>query len=252
VKRELNDRQLRIILDALLNSDINVLPSLRRRALAAFPKKEAADLFANIAGGKADDDLLRMYFDVSALPLKERKATFRNASSTSKSDLWRTHLALFLVKDPKLNEWQKEIILTAISLVSPAYFEVQSNSPAWKEKVRTPLRSLEQEILDAFSFEDGAKIFATLGDDAQAAKRTLGSFMLSNINYKQFSGSGPYNDRTHNRFASQDMLAERGPCDCSLDSDWCPISGYCNASTCSSTQSGCGTFWSYPCNGVCR
>lgn len=251
-RRELNDRQQRIILDALSSSDFAALPALRRRALAAFPKKEAANLFANVAGAKADDDLLSLYSDLSALPLKERKATFRNASSTSKSDLWRTHLALFLVKDPKLNEWQKEIILTAMSLVSPGYFEVRSNSPAWKEKVRDPLRSLEQEILSAFSFEDGAKIFATLGGDTEAAKRTSGSFMLSGINYKQLSDSGPYNDRTHNRFSGQDMLAERSSCDCSLDSDWCPISGYCNASTCSSTQSGCGTFWSYPCNGVCR
>ena len=251
-RRELNDRQLRIILDGLSSSGFDALPTLRRRALAAFPKQEAADLFANIAAEKADDDLLRMYYDLSALPLKERKATFRNALSNGKSDLWRTHLALFLVKRPDLNEWQRSLILTAMSLVTPEFFEVRANSPAWKTKVRAPLRALEDEILVAFSFKDAAKIFATLGDDTEAAKHTSGSFMLSSINYKQLSDSGPYNYRTHNQFAGQDMMAG-GPCECSTDSDWCPISGYCSGTNCSPTSSGCGTLWSYPCNGAsCR
>ena len=252
VKRELNDRQQRIILDALSSSDFAALPALRRQALAAFPKKEAADLFANIAGAKADDDLLSLYSDLSALPLKERKAAFRNSSSNDKSNLWRTHLALLLVKRPELNEWQKAIDLSAVSLVTPEFFDVRSSSPAWKVKVRDPLRALEQEILGAFSFEDGAKIFATLGDDTDAAKRTLtpwGSASLNTINYRERSAPGPY---THNRFSTQDLPAQRGSCDCSLSSDWCPISGYCSSTGCSGTQSGCGTLWSYPCNGECR
>lgn len=251
-RRELNDRQQRIILDALSSSDFNALPVLRRRALAAFPKKEVADLFVNVASGKTDDDLLSLYSDLSALPLKDRKAAFRNSSSNDKSNLWRTHLALLLVKRPELDEWQKTIILTAISLATPEYFEVWPNSPAWKAKVRDPLRSLEQEILSAFSFEDGARIFATLGDDTDAAKRTLtpwGSVSLNAINYRERSDPGPY---THNRFSRQDLLAQRNSCDCSLNSDWCPISGYCNSTGCSGTSSGCGTIWSYPCNGECR
>jgi hypothetical protein len=251
-RRELNDRQQRIFLDALSSSDFGALPALRRRALAAFPKKEAAELFANITGAKADDDLLSLYSDLSALPLKERKAAFRNASSNDKTNLWRTHLALFLVKRPDLDEWQKGIILAAMSLVTPAYFEVRADSPTWKLKVRDPLRSLEQEILGAFSFEDGARIFATLGDDTDAAKRThtpWGSVSLNTVNYRERGDADPY---THNRFSRQDLPAQRGSCDCSLSSDWCPISGYCNSTGCSGTQSGCGTLWSYPCNGECR
>ena len=223
-----------------------------RRALTALPQKEETELFANIVGGKADDDILKMYYYVSALPLKERKAAFRNASSKNKSDLWRTHLALFLIKRPELNEWQKEIILTAMSLATPEYFEVRPNSTAWQTKVREPLRSLEEQIFVAFSFKDGAKIFATLGNDTEAAMLTpahSGSVLLSSINYKQLSDSGPYKDRT---FAGQDMFAGP-PCECSTDSDWCSISSYCSGTNCSPTPSGCGTLWTYPCNGAsCR
>ena len=271
VKRpKLKAQQVQVILDAISLSSSeffttsndtltqkvkadDALQALRRRALAAFSRNEVADLFANIAGRKADEDILQKYYDVSALPLKQRKATFRNASSNDQSDLWRTHLALFLIKRPELNQWQKEIILTAMSLATPEYFQVRANNPGWKTKVRAPLRALEDQIMVAFSLKDGAKIFATLGDDAEAAIRTptRPSWVLNNINYRQLSESGPYTGQT-DRVAGQDMFAG-GPCECSTDCDWCPIASYCGGTTCSPTPSGCGTLWSYPCNGAsCR
>jgi len=269
VKRpKLNGRQVRILLDAISissseflatgtpanNGKADVFQALRRRAFAAFPKKEAADIFAG--SEKTEDDILKMYYDISALPLTERKASFRNASANDKSSLWRTHLALFLVKRPELNEWQKEIILTAMSLATPEYFEVGPKSPAWRTKVRDPLRSLEEQILAAFSFEDGAKIFANLGNYTEVVKRTpthAWPVLLSSINYKQLSDSGPYKERTGNQFENQDRITRAGgPCTCSTQSDWCPITGSCNSTDCKPTESGCGTIWSYPCDGACR
>ena len=82
-----------------------------RRALGASPGNEEAQLFANIAGEKTKAEMLKLYRDTSARTLKKRRPSFRNVSSIDKSDLWRTHLALFLVKHPKLNEWQKEMKL---------------------------------------------------------------------------------------------------------------------------------------------
>jgi hypothetical protein len=197
-----------------------------------------------------------MYYDISALPLTERKASFRNASSNDKSNLWKTHLALFLVKRPELNEWQKEIILAAMSLATPEYFEVGPKSPLWKTKVREPLRSLEEQIVVTFSLTDGAKIFANLGDDTEVAKRTTPnawSVLLSTINYKEPSDSGPYKERTGNQFINQDRSPRAGgPCTCSTQSDWCPITGHCDGTDCRPTESGCGTIWSYPCDGACR
>jgi hypothetical protein len=224
------------------------LESLRRRALDAFPSDQAAELFGNIADAKAEADLLKMYYDISALPLKKRKASFRNASANDKSSLWKTHLALFLVKRAELNEWQKAIILAAMSLATPEYFEIRSIDSAWKAKVRDPSRALEGQIVNAFSLEEGAKIFATLGDDADLAKSSASVF-LNRINYKPLSDSGPYKQWT-SRFEGQEMALERGSCQCSTESDWCHMSSSCSGSSCSPTQSGCGTLWSYPCNGA--
>jgi len=248
---ELNEKQVRIILDAM--SVVDDPRALRRRALATFSRHEVADLFA--AGGTAEQDALKRYYDISALPLKERKAAFRNASSNDKSDLWRTHLALFLVKRPDLNEWQKTIILTAMALATPENFEVQSDSVDWKTKVRVRLRALDEQIIAAFSFEDGAKIFGTLGDDSVAAKRAptdAGSVLLDGMNL-QPSDPAPYKEWVTIRFTGQDMYRGSGPCECSTDSDWCSLSGYCSGTNCSPTSNGCGTMWSYPCNGAsCR
>lgn len=270
VKRpRLNEQQARVLLDAISLSDseflapgtpanngkADALQALRQRAFAAFPKKEVAEIFSE--SEKNEDDILKMYYDISALALPERKASFRKASTNDKSNLWRTHLALFLVKRPELNEWQKQIIMAAMSLATPEYFEVGPASPTWSTKVRAPLRSLEEQILAAFSFEDGAKIFATLGDDSEAAKRTptqAGSFSLSGVNYKQLSDSGPYKERSGTQFGNQDRSPRAGgACTCSTQSDWCPLSGYCNSSgNCNTTGSGCGSLWRYPCDGACQ
>lgn len=216
-----------------------------------FSNTHVAELLGNKAGSKAEADLLKMYYDISALPLKKRRASFRSASPTDKSDLWRTHLALFLVKRQNLNEWQKAIILSAMALVTREYFEIRSGDALWKTKVRDPSSALEAQIVNAFSLEDAAKIFATLGDDADLAKSNAS--VLNKINYKPHSDAGPYKQWTLSKFAGQDIELERGACECSTESNYCPIwKANCSGGGCGWAQDGCGTFWSYPCNGVCR
>jgi hypothetical protein len=246
--RELDQRQQRVILDAL---SLSTSPE-QVRALRALADDQGAELFTNIGGGKTEADILKMYSDISALPLKKRRSFFRNASPNDKRDLWKTHLALFLVKRQNLNEWQKTIILSAMSLCTSEYFEIRSGDPLWKTKVRDPARALEAQIVNAFSMEDGAKIFATLGDDADLVKSSASVF-LHRTNYKPLSDSGPYKRWTLSKFAGQDVELERGSCECSTESNYCPIwKANCSGGGCGWAHDGCGTFWSYPCNGVCR
>jgi hypothetical protein len=191
-----------------------------------------------------------MYYDLSALSLRKRKAAFRNAEPNVKSNLWRTHLALFFVKR-ELTDWQKEVICTAMSLATPGYFRVRSTDPDWEIKALQTTYWLEQQIFNAFSLDDAAKIFATLGDDGESA-RSSASVLLKNINYKPLSDSGPYKQWAHSRGSWQDMELERSNCSCSMQSDYCPLWSGCSSSSCNTTQDGCGTFWDYPCTGACR
>jgi len=261
----LKPRQVRIVLDLISLSSPEffatdtptkrakadeALELLKRRALRAFPNSDAAKLFASISDSKTEAEILKQYYDISELPIKLRKAAFRNLSPSDKSGLWRTHLALFFVKVGDLNEWQRQVILSAISMATSDYFAVTSSDPAWRTKVREPARQLEQQIANAFPLEDAAKIFATLGDDAEVAKSGA-SVLFKTINYNTRSHSGSYRQWTTMRIREQDLMLERS-CSCSTESDYCSIWSSCNGGGCSSTESGCGTFWSNPCNGACR
>ena len=266
VKRpELNGRQVQIILDAISLSSSELFAAsentrainatadharqdLRRRALTAFPKNEVANLFDNLNGGQSDKEVLEKYYDFSAVPLRGRKILFRRSPASNKSGLWRTHFALYLIKHPELNEWQKEIILAAMSLTTPEYFEARSRRPDWEAKVR----ELESKIVVAFPLEEAANIFATLGSNAQAAKRGLDSpspGWLKSVKYTPLGDSGTYRRSTHTGFS---QAVPENNCSCSTASDYCSVWSYCKAGGCSQTENGCGTFWSYPCNGVCQ
>jgi hypothetical protein len=239
---------------------------ISRSTTLAGSDEPSTQFFTNIASKNVGQDSLRKYYAISALSLGERKASFRNASAHEKSDLWRTHLALFLVKHQELNESQKEVVLAAMSLATPEFFEIRSSDSSWKTKVGIPLRSLEQRIVAAFSSADAAKIFATLGDDTEftndiaacagpALLKSLSDQPLGESDKEGEKGKGKESEKEKEKEKGQEKQAEGGNqiglCQCAVDSDFCPVATICFAGGCK-TQSGCGIFWSYPCNGLCR
>ena len=224
--------------------------AFKHRALSAFNRNEVSEIFGKVGFRKSQGELLQNYNEISTLPMKQRKASFRNASARKKSEFWKTQLALYLAMHPELNDGQKEIILVAMSLVPPQWFEIPSDDPSWKVRVEEPLREFESRILAFFSKEEGARIFATLGDPETSVRGfdQGGSISSQIISYVHTNASDTYR---LNRFVEQgqDIEIERsGDCVCSSQSDWCW--NYCGGSGCNHTTSGCGTFWSYPCNGA--
>jgi hypothetical protein len=270
VKRpELNGEQRQIVLDAVSLASPEFfattdsgqparklmvdesLQLLTQRALNAFPMNESAEVFANVVGGLAQDDLFQKYKDISALPMRKRKAAFRKASSKDRSDLWRTHLALYLVNHTELNLRQKQIILEGMSLATPEGFEASSDNPAWKTKVKE-LRSLENRILTVFSKEEGARVFATLGDSEPTTSLSSSGPAIS-PKRPMSRYAGKYNVWRPSRFVGQDMgdLGYEKACDCNSASNfWCW--NYCGGGVCTYAPSGCGTLWQYACSGLCR
>jgi hypothetical protein len=207
------------------------------------------ELFAG--NDTVEEALLRNYNIVATLAMSQRKAAFRSATSQKRSELWRTHLALILVKRPALNELQQETVLDAMALATPDWFEVRSGKGAEKSEVDAGLRSLEQRIVAAFSKEERVVIFATLGGEgAQCASRLAqrSTVLPIAVNYIETINSSILTRRANNGLAWQDLELERPACQCSTESDWCPVFGRCRGSGCSVTTSGCGTFWSHPCN----
>jgi hypothetical protein len=267
---ELNKQQVQVILSAIdlstpeffaaanttraskAKAD-DAFESLKRRAAGAFTNEQVVQLFANADGAEGEEDILKTYYDLSALPLTKRKAAFRKASANTKSGLWRTHLALFFVKR-ELTAWQGEVLWSAMSLVTPDYFRVKSGDADWEARVGQPTYWLEQQILYAFSMDEAARMFATLGDDGQLAKSTTLA-LLKNKNYKRLGNSGPYTQWAHsrvNRLVQDFELEQTNTCSCRMQADFCEAWSICVSSSCSPTNGGCGYFWAYPCNGACR
>ncbi len=139
------------------------LKSLMQRALKAYPKKEAAAIFAQIGDDKAELTLLQKHRDISSLSLAERKELFEKLSSKEKSDLWRFHLALYLAYHSNLNREQRKVILDGMALATPELFSVSPDNPLWKTQVDKPLQLLNQRALAVFSKSEGAEIFNALG-----------------------------------------------------------------------------------------
>ena len=105
------------------------------------------------------DELVQKYKDISALKANDRKTFFKNASARDRSNLWKTHLALYLVKNPNLNSEQKDLVLEAISVSKPELFEMSVDNSS-KE---VTLQSLAQRAREVFNKTEAAEIFANLG-----------------------------------------------------------------------------------------
>lgn len=208
---------------------------------------------AFITSSALEASALQNYDIVSALAVNRIKAAFRNASRKEKSELWRTHLALFLVNHPELSELQKEVVLEAMALATPVWFEARSDGQ--KSRVDVRLHSLEERIVAAFSKEERVRVFATLGGEAAQCATSLNqrsTVLLNTLNYNATSNLGASNRWTNLGPVRQDMQLATSDCQCSTESDWCPMFGVCTFGNCTSTNSGCGTLWSYSCDGSCR
>lgn len=199
---------------------------------------------------------LQKYSDISALPMAKRKAAFRKTSPQGKSNLWRTHFALYLAKHPGLSQAQRVIILEGMSLATPELFEVRSDNPDWKAKVQERLKQFESRIRGFFSRDEGERVFATLGDpEPPTTRSSSGTPILPKDSNRRESSISGRNVRTLNRFVGKNpgFEGEGFYCSCSTESDWCSTNMHCTSqSLCTITTSGCGTLWAYWCNGVCK
>ncbi|MEP6912539.1 MAG: bacteriocin fulvocin C-related protein [bacterium] len=177
-----------------------------------------------------DDELLRAYSALNSLSLVDRKIVFRQACPKEKSNLWKLHLALSMIKRPGLTEQQQAVVLEAMSFASAEVFELRGKDLASKTEIEIALQALTSRAMQIFSKEEGAQIFSQLGGSAGSSPEMNASLPRSLV--KTAHGSS------------------RATCGCSHSSDWCWI--VCSGGVgCEHTDDGCGTLWRYACDGQC-
>ena len=204
---------------------------LQQKAKTNFSKQEGFEIFANIGGGKEDLAILQKYVEVSSLlGSTERKQHYQAITPQEKSNLWRVQMSLAFIMSLELSKIQKEFILRAIDFANPQIFE-DSNINLGNQEDLISVQELERQAVNLFSKDLGIKIFGVIGE---AIPCTV----------------------SKSEEITKSVEAGRD-CSCSQGSEFTclsPICYYCSlyTSECGRTREGCGFWWRYECNSVCR
>ncbi|MBV9379284.1 MAG: bacteriocin fulvocin C-related protein [Streptosporangiaceae bacterium] len=171
------------------------------------------------------DKLPQTYDDLARYPLAYRRAIFVELPAAQRSKMWCEHLASYRAsKGAGLSQGQVKVLDSATRLARDhATFTSRSPGRIQREKALSELR---EAAITAFGNEEAKALLATLGPVQ----------------------------------ASLTPLAGCPGCECSTQDDYC-WPAHCCPSDCGTSartcwcsppdSGGCGTFYSYDCNGMC-
>lgn len=157
--------------------------------------------------------LPRDYDGLTAHPVPYRKAIFSALAPEVRTQLWTEHLDRYRAAHPGLADGQTEVIDRAVALVS------RMGESAYRPAEE--LQALASAAMNAFGRDEARLLLATLGPE-----------------------SAP----------DESAAAATTDCDCANFSDWCGSGTGCTnyPRPCVESSSGCGTFWTWECNGICQ
>jgi hypothetical protein len=182
--------------------------------VAALPTPALAADCATIQQWVAEHahELPSTYSELTRYPQDYRRAIFDKLSPEAKSALWREHFAQYLAAHPHLTKEQVAFIQRAEALATAALFARSGEDLS----VTAALEQLRRDGALLFPKEELLQLLASLGPPE--------------------TGSGP---------------APAVACDCSRASAWCWVGSCTTQWSCTSSPRGCGTFYQYPCTGLC-
>jgi len=170
--------------------------------------------------------VLAKYVELSRLSMADRKQTYEPLDPRVKEDLWSVHVEKYLAGHPALSPGQRAVIFSFLGVIQSGAMEQPSWEPGWQTGVDQPFRVIENQARELFSPAEAQAIFATLGPVERTASGAVHAFFRQPVD----------------------------SCECSTESPWCDWltnpDPSCHNGGCL-PQHGCGTGWSYDCNGMC-
>lgn len=142
------------------------------RAASLFSNLEVIELLFNVGGGKTETDSLKKYQNLVTLTLETYTASFVEITAEERSNFWRLHLALDIVRRDKLSKDQKQLIMDFISFLSPDKYEISEKNPDRKSKVEEPIVNLMERAVAIFSKEEIAEVFFARNDPKPTSSTT--------------------------------------------------------------------------------
>jgi len=159
----------------------------------------------------------------------ERRRTYGSMPSATKAALWNHQLRLALRAHSEYTTAQRAVIRKTLSLLTADFFEIDSSSPRWVERVDAPLRTLMAQAQAEFGPKTALELFGELGP------RKVGVLpppLRRSAPMDDPSGTTPY-------------------CTCNVWYDFCGSNASCVQGGCYFQSVGCGWFWQYSCTGLC-
>jgi hypothetical protein len=157
------------------------------------------------------DNLPRNYPAFATSSTAIRKAVYEELQPHERRQLWREHLRTYEARRASMTNDQRAVLDRAIKLVDKESLFAGPPRDGLDE-----LDALGEQAVEAFGKEEARAMLATLGPVESA---------------------------------------QDGSCDCNTNDVWgcdsCLAVGPCQSSWCTCTSSGCGWFWTKPCNGRC-
>jgi hypothetical protein len=153
-------------------------------------------------------------FTLNAKTTEIQKGMYNLLTPEEKSEIWNQKFSNYLI-DNDLNREQRKFVEELRQIATPNFFDPTQIS--FKNSINE--NKIRINAMNLFGVD--------------------GAFILLNSisNKKDFT---PFD------------ATPSGDCSCSRTSDWCGSYTICRAWICTNTSSGCGTMWSYSCNGSCQ
>jgi len=115
-----------------------------------------------------EHNLLQNYIKISSLPNNKRPKAFSDLPAYDKANVFKMNLALQFAKRDNLSKEQKDLILEAISMVTPATYDRENIEKRVKSE-RDALK-LQDKSLGIFSPQVAFEIFASIGGNEEDTK----------------------------------------------------------------------------------
>jgi hypothetical protein len=177
--------------------------------------------------------LPQRYDDLMTFPDSYRKAIWGQLNPSVRSQLWLERFARYRAAHPNLGDRQVAVLDEMVGFVGqPASFERDRLAT-----VAPRMEALAQAAIEAFGTDEARELLTRLGPEPSA-------------------------DQVPTVALPDGTIAI---CSCSVESNWCVancyhwtacdcncIYSYCRGIGCLATTSGCGNFWSHPCDGRCN
>lgn len=174
--------------------------------------------------------------DLIKFDITYQKAIYRTLSPKKRHEIWKDKF-VELMNIAKWNVEEKEHLTNLINSLNDGWFYgIDDSDPNILKQKNLFFKNWINYSMKKFHW-DRSFLFSILVSLDNPVKN--GRLSSVNYNNRAVGGGGGLHD-----------------CSCSTEDDWCdgffgPDLGDCDAGNCDASDLGCGTLWTYPCNGEC-